>query len=77
MQDQPTFEHVGSGFEANNYPHRRTEADQQAANAESASAANREQLMLPPVVREIAVQMVQAEAVIIPVNGAAETKAAL
>ena len=77
MQNQPTFEHVDSGFEANNYPHRRTEADQQAANAESASAANREQLTLPPVVREIAVQVVKAEAVMIPVNVAAEIEGAL
>lgn len=68
MKDQPTFGHIGSGFEANNYPHLRTDADVEAANAETASAEARGELTLPPVVQEIAVNIVKAEAVMVPVT---------
>jgi len=68
VNDQSTFGHIGSGFESNNYPHPRTDADVEAAKAETASALARGELTLPPVVREIGVVAVEGKAEVIPVN---------
>ena len=70
MPDQPTFEHVGSGFEANNFPHRRTEGDAEAAvNTEFASGWDKlRESGLSDQFHSIAVQAVKSEAVKIPVR---------